>query len=322
MDYLIFIISLSVLVFGADIIINQSGKIALKMGISEYVIGATLIALGTSLPEMAASISASLHGHGELSVSNIVGSNIINISLILSIVLFLSTKINPHRDFFSKDSSWALFPVLIFIAIILSHHIPSDKNEYIIKIGRIHAIALIMLMIGYIIFLMRHDKDTLEIAEDIEVEQNFNWLKTIILLIIGFILVTKGADYTVLSASNIAHKFGISEWIIGLLLIAFGTSLPELIVSIVAAFKNKGDMAIGNIIGSNLANITIALGLAAAAHPITINILPYVFDIAIMVIATLMLVFITANKMYSQAASFSLLALFLIFLSHALKISF
>ena len=142
MDYIIFIVSLAVLIYGADLIISQSEKIALKFGISEYIIGATLIAIGTSLPEMAASISASYQNKAELAVSNIIGSNILNITLVLGIVLLIAKKVDPHRDFFAKDSSWALFPVLIFIAIAL-------KNN---GVTQLDGFALLFLMAGYLIF--------------------------------------------------------------------------------------------------------------------------------------------------------------------------
>ena len=308
--YIIFIVSLAVLIYGADVIINQSEKIALKFGISEYIIGATLIALGTSLPEMAASVSASFNGKPELAISNIVGSNILNITLVLGVVLIIAKGVNPRRDFFEKDSSWALFPVLIFIAAILGG-----------EISRFIGVTFIILMGAYILFLLRYDKDTLEIS-DIDNDINttdFNWFKTISLLIIGFLMVVYGADYTVDSASKIAKSFGVSDWIIGVILIALGTSMPELIVSITAAIKGKADMAIGNIIGSNMANITIALGAAAVTNPIKLDFTKYTYDISVMLIATLMLVFITANKMYSKPAGISLVVLLLIFLEHTIK---
>ena len=311
MDYIIFIVSLAVLIYGADLIISQSEKIALRFGISEYVIGATLIAFGTSLPEMAASVSASINGKPALSISNIVGSNILNITLVLGIILLLTKKVDTHRDFFEKDSSWALFPVLIFIAAIFDHN----------EITKFTGFMFVSLMFAYILFLLRYDKDTLEIADINEEEhkQNFNWLKTTVMLIAGFIMVVYGADYTVESASAIAKSFGVSEWVVGVVLVALGTSMPELVVSISAALKGKADMAIGNIIGSNMANITMALGMAALANPIKLNFAQYSYDIATMLIATLMLVFITANKMYSKPAGISLLVLLGIFMEHVVK---
>ena len=310
--YIIFIVSLGVLIYGADLIINQSEKIALRFGISEYLIGATLVALGTSLPEMAASVSASLNDKPALAISNIIGSNILNITLVLGLVLiFARGGVNPHRDFFQKDSSWALFPVLIFIAAIF------DSDE----INLFKGWAFVALMGAYILFLLRYDKDTLEIADidEEEIKKEFNWPKTIALLIVGFVMVVYGADYTVESASQIARSFGVSEWVVGVILVALGTSTPELAVSISAALKGKADMAIGNIIGSNMANITIALGAAAIANPIKLNFNNYSYDIVTMLIATLMLVFITANRMYSKPAGISLLVVLAIFLEHTAK---
>ncbi len=310
MDYIIFVVSLAVLIYGADIIINQSEKIALRFGISEYIIGATLIALGTSLPEMAASINASIQGKAQLAVSNIIGSNIINITLVIGLVLLISKKINPDRDFFTKDSSWALFPVLIFVAIAFDN-----------QITRISGVAMLMLMFAYILFLLNHPDDAMGIIENEELEEakkDFNLIKTVILLLIGFITVIYGADYTISSASNIAESFGVSEWIVGVILVAFGTSLPELIVSIMAAKSGKADMAIGNVIGSNMANIAVALAGAAIANPIYLDFSKYSFDIVVLVIATFMLVFITANKMYSKPAGISLLVLLTIFIQHTI----
>jgi len=311
MDYIIFIVSLAALIYGADIIINQSEKIALRFGISEYIIGATLIAFGTSLPEMAASVSASLHGKAELAVSNIIGSNIINITLVVGVVLLMSKKVKPHRDFFAKDSSWALFPVLIFVIISLDN-----------EITRLSGIALLFLMFGYILFLLNHSEHTADIGLDEnfeEIKKDFNIVKTSLLLIAGFVTVVYAADFTISSASNIAREFHVSEWIIGVILVAFGTSLPELIVSIIAARQNKADMAIGNVIGSNMANISVALGSAAIANPIKLDFSQYSFDIATLVAATLMLVFITANKMYSKPAGISLFILLTIFIQHTIK---
>ena len=309
-DYIIFVVSLAVLIYGADIIINQSEKIAIRFGISEYIIGATLIALGTSLPEMAASINASIHGKAELAVSNIIGSNIINITLVIGAVLLIAKRVNPHRDFFAKDSSWALFPVLILVVIALDN-----------QISRVSGFAMLMLMFAYILFLLNHSDDTNEIGVDSDSKDSnsdFNLIKTLVLLLIGFITVIYGADYTISSASSIAKSFGVSEWIIGVILVAFGTSLPELIVSIMAAKAGKADMAIGNVIGSNMANISVALAGAAIANPIHLDFSKYTFDIAVLIVATFMLVFITANKMYSKPAGISLLVLLTIFIEHSL----
>ena len=145
-----------------------------------------------------------------------------------------------------------------------------------------------------------------EIDEELEKEK-FAWGKSILLLLVGFVFVVGGADFAIDSASNIARNFGISEWIIGLFLVAFGTSLPELTISIKAALNNNADLAIGNIIGSNVANFTMVLGLTSIINPLNVDLSANFFDIAAAFIVTLMLVFITANKLYNKSAGIALL---------------
>lgn len=308
MDFLIFVIAMGVLIWGADLLIYQSERIALKFNIPEFIIGATLIALGTSLPEMAASIAASISHKPDIAVANVIGSNVLNITLVLAAVFLISTNINPSRDFFAKDSTWALVPVLVFILMILDG-----------VISRFDALLLLLLMGAYLIFLLQDAKNIPE--EDLEGLEigTFSWSRIISLLIAGFVLVVVGAHFTVESAAGIAKSFGISEWIIGIIMIAMGTSLPELVVSISAAVKGKVDMAIGNIIGSNMANTTVVLGAAALTNPMNINATVYIFDIATMIIATLLLVFITANKLYTKSAGISLVIILGLFLNNTLQ---
>jgi len=301
---------LGVLIWGADQLIAQSERIALRFNISEYVIGATLIALGTSLPEMAASIAASLNGKPQIAVSNVIGSNILNITLVLATVFLLAKKIDPHRDFFAKDSSWALFPVLVFSVMALEG-----------KFDRIDGILLLLLMGAYLLFLKNSAGDVLELEQE-EIDEiskgEFSWVQVSLRLLIGLVFVIVGAEFTIESASSIAKSLGVSEWVIGIVMISLGTSMPELIVSIVAALKGKADMAIGNIIGSNMANITVVLGSAALVNDLTLDMERYLFDVGTLIAATLMLVFITANRMYTKPAGVSLLILLGVFLKHTL----
>jgi cation:H+ antiporter len=303
MDFVIFILAMAALIFGADFIVNQSERIALRFNISEFIIGSTLIALGTSLPEMAASMAASFDGKPELAIANAVGSNIINITLVLGIIFVISKPFKPNRDFFAKDSIWALMPILVFLLMSIDGHI-----------GKFDAILLFILMFAYLLFLLE-DARSVEIEEvDESLKKNFSWLRAIPLLGLGFFMVVIGANFAIDSASNIALQFGVSEWIIGVVVIAFGTSLPELIVSIAAAMKGKIGMAIGNIIGSNLANTTMVIGGAAMIKTLNIDLHAYYFDITLMTAATIMLIYITANKLYSKPAGISLLILLALFL--------
>ena len=294
MDILIFVISMGALIYGADFIIEQSEKIALHYKISPFVIGATLVALGTSLPEMAVSMSASIKGSGDIAVANVIGSTIFNIALVLGSVFIISKKIKPNRDLFAKDSAWALFPILVFILMSIDG-----------KLNAVDGVLFLILMGAYLTFLVGSNQVE-ELDGDLEKEK-FAWGKSSVMLLVGFLLTVGGADFAIDSAGNIAREFGVSEWIIGLFLVAFGTSLPELTISIKAALNNNADLAIGNIIGSNVANFTMVLGLSSIVNTLNVDLSANFFDITAAFILSLMLVFITANKLYNKSAGIVLL---------------
>uniref|UniRef100_UPI00404752B0 calcium/sodium antiporter n=1 Tax=Aliarcobacter sp. TaxID=2321116 RepID=UPI00404752B0 len=296
MDLIIFTISMVALIYGADFVIKESERIALHFNISSFVIGATLVAVGTSLPEMAVSMSASAKGSADIAVANVIGSTIFNIALVLGVVFLIAKKINPERDLFAKDSAWSIFPILVFILMGIDG-----------KLSMIDGILFLCLMGAYLLFLI-NSNNVEEIDEDL-LKEKFNWIKTLVLLLIGFAFVIAGANFAIDSAGNIARSFGISEWVIGLFLVAFGTSLPELTISIKSAMKNNADLAIGNIIGSNVANFTMVLGLASIINPLNVNFNSYLFDISAAFIVSLMLVFIMANKLYNKSAGIALLVI-------------
>ncbi|NVJ53754.1 MAG: calcium/sodium antiporter [Campylobacteraceae bacterium] len=294
MDFLIFVVSMGALIYGAEFIIQQSEKIALQYNISHFIIGATLIALGTSLPEMAVSMSASMKGSGDIAVANVIGSTIFNIAMVLGAVFLVAKKITPDRDLFAKDSAWSLFPILVFILMAIDG-----------KLNAIDGILFLCLMGAYLLFLIGSNQVE-EIDEELAKEK-FAWPKTLSLLVVGFILVVGGADFAIDSAENIARSFGISEWVIGLFLVAFGTSLPELTISIKSAMNNNADLAIGNIIGSNVANFTMVLGVSSIVNTLNVDLSKNFFDVAAAFVVSLMLVFITANKLYNKSAGIVLI---------------
>ncbi len=295
------------LVFGADFIIKESERIALHFNISHFVIGATLVAFGTSLPEMAASMMASAQGKSDMAIANVVGSVLFNITLVLGIVFFIAKKMAPKRDLFAKDSAWILMPVIVFMIMI-----------YDGEIGRFDGILFLLMMGAYLFFLFSSSKKDLEIDEEL-VKESFAWGKTIALLFIGFALTIGGAHFVVESGSNIARTFGVSEWIIGIFLISLGTSLPELVVSIVAIKKGHADMSIGNIIGSNVANFSMVLGGASLLAPLHVNMQTSQYDIYMMIGASLTLLLILANKLYNRSGAILLLILLALFIQNTLS---
>ncbi|MEA3331309.1 MAG: calcium/sodium antiporter [Campylobacterota bacterium] len=307
MDFLIFIAAMSALIYGADFIIKESERIALHFKISHFVIGATLVAFGTSLPEMAASMMAAGQGKSDMAVANVVGSVIFNITLVLGVVFMISKTMHPKRNLFAQDSAWVIVPLVLFFIMIQDG-----------EIGRVDSLLYLLLMVSYLVFLFSSSKEDLEgeIDEDLATEK-FNWSRTIPLLVMGFALTIGGANFVIESGTNIARDFGISEWIIGLFLISLGTSLPELVVSLVAVKKGNAEMSIGNIIGSNVANFSMVLGAASLINPLTIDLVDAKFDMLIMVGASVTLLFILANKLYNKAGAIFLLIILALFIQNS-----
>lgn len=308
MDFIIFAVAMTALIYGADFIIKESERIALHFNISHFVIGATLVAFGTSLPEMAASMMASGTGKSEMAIANVVGSVTFNITLVLGLVFLISKKMTSRRNLFDRDSAWVIVPVILFILMIQDG-----------LISRIEGALYILVMFSYLIFLFTDSKEDLveEIDEEL-MKEKFKWLKITQFLLIGFILTIGGAHFVVESGTNIAKIFGVSEWIIGLFLIAFGTSLPELVVSLVAIKKGNAEMSIGNIIGSNVANFSMVLGSAALLSPLSIDLIATKFDIYIMIAASLTLLFILANRLYNKAGAIFLLTILTLFILNSI----
>jgi len=308
MDFIIFIVAMGALVYGADFIIKESERIALHFNISHFVIGATLVAFGTSLPEMAASMMASAQGKSDMAVANVVGSVIFNITLVLGVVFMIAKSMKPKRDLFAKDSAWVIIPVVVFFIMI--------QDGYI---GRVDGLLFLLMMASYLLFLFKDSKEDLEGEIDDSIsKENFNWLKTVILLGIGFAFTIGGANFVVESGSNIARHFGVSEWIIGVFLISLGTSLPELVVSVVAIRKGNAEMSVGNIIGSNVANFSMVLGASSLINPLSIDIAATKFDLFIMAAASITLLFILANKIYNKAGAIFLLIILALFIQNSI----
>jgi len=308
MDFIIFIAAMSALIYGADFIIKESERIALHFNISHFVIGATLIAFGTSLPEMAASMMASSAGKSDMAVANVVGSVIFNITMVLGLVFLISKKMNPSRDLFAKDSAWVVVPVVLFFIMIQDG-----------VIGRVDGLIYLLVMVSYLMFLFSDSKEDLEgEIDDSLSKEKFKWAKTVLLLVIGFIFTIGGAHFVVDSGTNIARAFEVSEWIIGIFLISLGTSLPELVVSLVAVKKGNAEMSIGNIIGSNVANFSMVLGAASLINPLTVDLVATKFDMLIMLGVSVTLLFILANKLYNKAGSIFLLIILALFIQNSI----
>ena len=238
------------LVKGADWFVEGAAGIAKKLGIPQLVIGLTIVAMGTSMPEAAVSITSAIGGSAGISIGNVVGSNILNILIILGITAVL-TNVRIQKTTFRYE-----IPYMIGITIVLM--IFGMTGNKINFMEGILLWLLFLIFLGYLFLISKNGS----VQDEEEIKEVPLW-KGILFIIIGGILVVKGSDFAVDGATEIARYFGMSERFIGLTIVAFGTSLPELVTSVTAARRENADIAIGNIVGSNIFNILFVIGTTA-----------------------------------------------------------
>ena len=303
LQFVLLVIGFAMLMKGADWFVDGASKIADKFGIPHLVIGLTIVALGTSAPEAAVSISAALKGSVDLAISNVLGSNILNVLVILG----LSAVICPLAV---KETAIKIDIPFVFIISALMLGLGVMDNQ----IGRVDGIIFWVLMIGYLIYMVqltKKGKAQLEALDEVEEAgaEDKVW-KLILLIIVGAVLIVVGSDVTVDAATQIAVRFGMSERLVGLTIVAFGTSLPELVTSCVAAKKKETDIAVGNIVGSNMFNILFVLGTTAIITPVAYT-SAFIFDnvIATLVVAVLWL-FTVKNKKLSRVGGAAMLVMY------------
>lgn len=257
------IVGFVALVKGADFLVDGASAIAKRFGISDLVIGLTVVAFGTSMPEFVVNMVSVAEGSTDLAITNILGSNIINTFVILGLTALVYPVISQKRsrDFDIPMSIIAGILVLCFVAVQL----PFGESER--GIGRIGGIVLLLMFCYFLYNTFRHAKDHPEEA-DAEAIKPMGVGKAILLVSCGFIGLVVGGELIVQSAVDIATRCGVSEAIIGLTIVALGTSLPELATSVIAAFKKNSDIALGNVIGSNIFNVFFVLGMSATIRPL------------------------------------------------------
>ena len=242
---------------GADWFVDGASKIADKLGVPQLVIGLTIVAMGTSLPEAAVSIASALNGSAELTIGNVVGSNIMNILVILGLTSVICVV--PVQ----KSTVKYEIPFVIAVTVILAAIGLTDN-----VVGRLDGVLLWGLMIVYLLYLLKMAKSGQSAEEVPEANENDKVWKMIVCVVLGAAMIVVGSDFAVDAASALAALFGMEERLIGLTIVAFGTSLPELVTSVTAALKKKPDIAVGNIVGSNIFNILFVVGTTALITPV------------------------------------------------------
>ncbi len=301
LQLLLLAVGFVMLIKGADWFVDGASKIADKFGIPQLVIGLTIVAMGTSAPEAAVSINSALRENVEsagIAIGNVMGSNILNVFLILGLTAVIKAIA------VKKSTICYEIPFTVFITVVLALLGLSDN-----MVSRLDGAILWVLMIVYLLYLLRMAKKGQDVMEDVpELTEKDTPLLFCLSIIIGGGLIVWGADVTVDAATELANIFKMDERLIGLTIIAFGTSLPELVTSVTAAIKGKTDIAVGNIVGSNIFNILFVVGTAALITPVVYSADFLVDSIVAVVAMVLLLVCVLPKKKLGRLGGLVMLA--------------
>lgn len=306
------VIGFVLLIKGADFFVEGSSSVAKRLHVPSIIIGLTIVAMGTSLPETAVSVSASLAGNNELAVSNVVGSNIFNLMVVIGVCAILAT-VNVARETIRRDIPLSL----ICAGLLMLFGIIGLGDKTGMTLGHLDGVLFIVLFACYIIYMVRTAMKASKEGKKVEIEggsdEEIKLVSvpvSILFIIGGAIAIAVGGDVTVDAASRIASDLGMSQTLIGLTIVSIGTSLPELVTSIVAARKNEVDMALGNAIGSNIFNILMVLGIASAISPISI-ITENIIDLCVLIVFTICAwIFAGTKKKIGRAEGLCMVALY------------
>ena len=298
------VIGFVLLIKGADFFVEGSSSVAKRLHVPSIIIGLTIVAMGTSLPETAVSVSASLAGNNELAVSNVVGSNIFNLMVVIGVCAILAT-VNVARETIRRDIPLSL----ICAGLLMLFGIIGLGDKTGMTLGHLDGVIFIVLFACYIIYMVRTAMKASKEGKKVEIEGGSDEEIKLVSVPVSILFIIGGA-IAIAAASRIASDLGMSQTLIGLTIVSIGTSLPELVTSIVAARKNEVDMALGNAIGSNIFNILMVLGIASAISPISI-ITENIIDLCVLIVFTICAwIFAGTKKKIGRAEGLCMVALY------------
>ena len=262
MEYIILIVSLAGIVFGADFLVAGAVSIARKFKVSDFVIGAAIVGVGTSMPELVVSFIGAVNGNADVAIGNVVGSNIFNVLGILGLTAVLFPVAVDRKNMRFE------IPLCIGVSVLLTLLVFNFFNGAEATIGRVDGVVLLLLFAFFMWYSFRRDRNDAPVEESSQEDCTPLW-RAILKVVGGLALLITSCDFFVDNAVLIAKSFGVNDAFISLTLIACGTSLPELAASLAAAVKKNTQLALGNIVGSNIFNITLILGLSSQVMPLT-----------------------------------------------------
>ena len=289
MDILILIIGLALILLGANYLVDGASAIAKKAGLSDFIIGMTIVGIGTSTPEMVVSFASAIKGNADIAVGNVLGSNLFNTLMILGITaLFYPIRLTSNNV--KKDIPFALLAAFVLCTFGCSTWLDNTTVNTISRVGGILLLSLFGVFMAYTIYSSSSQKDSLPDNPSGSTKATPVWKATLMVLG-GLCGLVFGGDMFVNSASAIARSLGVSDAVIAVTIVAGGTSMPELASCLVAAFKKNTDQALGNVIGSNVSNIFLILGGSATIHPLVMSGIKPLDLITLMIASLLVFIF-------------------------------
>lgn len=314
MEYVFLLIGFLILVKGADFFVEGASEIATVLRIPPLLIGLTIVAFGTSAPEAAVSISAALKGTGDIAVGNVVGSNLFNVVFILGITAMIQPLV-VERQTVIKEIPFALLGSVVLLVLIADRYL-IQSDALLSRGDGVILLTYFSIFLYYIFEVAKHSREKFEL-DDLD-PAPVNVPKYVIYTVVGLAAIIFGGDVVVRNAVVIAMSLGMSETLVGLTIVAVGTSLPELITSVTAALKNKSEIAVGNIIGSNIFNIFFVLGTSSIIHPIVVD-SAILIDALFMIASTVVLfVFSHTHSKITRAEGGAFMVMYLGYMAYIL----
>ncbi len=291
MNYLLLLVGFGLLIKGADYFVTGSSNIANLLRVPPLLIGLTIVAFGTSSPEATVSIIAALEGSSGVALGNVVGSNIFNITLVIGLTALLN-PLKVESETIRKEIPFALLGSVVLFVLISDVALQALSTNLI---TRADGLILLLFFIVFIYYIFEVVRTSREKNADSQLEPNVTWGKNIVLTVLGLGAIIFGGDLVVRNSTEIAYALGMSETLVGLTIVAIGTSLPELVTSVTAAIKKQSEIALGNIVGSNIFNIFFVLGASSAISPLLVTEEIFI-DILLMIIFTIVLLLFSRTR--------------------------
>ncbi|MFC4322143.1 calcium/sodium antiporter [Litchfieldia salsa] len=292
MTYLLLLVGFALLIKGADYFVEGASTIAQTLRVSPMLIGLTIVAFGTSAPEASVSFIAALEGNSDVAIGNVVGSNIFNTTFILGATAIVF-PLAVQSDTIRKEIPFALLGAISLLILISDVQLQFSEVNLITRTEGILLLLFFVIFLYYVFEMARNNRNT---QEEVPTDTiNVSWIKNLIFTIGGLAGIVFGGSLVVENSIDIALSLGMSETLVGLTIVAVGTSLPELVTSITAALKKQTEIALGNIVGSNIFNIFFILGASATIHPLAVD--PKIFmDIWLMIFVTFLLLILSRTQ--------------------------